>query len=100
MIMHYVVLGNTLLSSMSKVEYDQFLYPIYPFHMLYYVKTLAEICYTKLNWIFLMLCQNKKERKKVREVGILKKDPESIREQIEKLEVMSKHLFIFMKHKF
>jgi hypothetical protein len=34
--------------------------------------------------------QNKKERKKVREVGILKKDPESIREQIEKLEKMSK----------
>ncbi|KAH0454848.1 hypothetical protein IEQ34_016772 [Dendrobium chrysotoxum] len=34
------------------------------------------------------LKRNKKERKKVREVGILKKDPESIREQIEKLEVM------------
>ncbi|RRT36822.1 hypothetical protein B296_00058061, partial [Ensete ventricosum] len=33
---------------------------------------------------------NKKERKKVREVGILKKDPEAIREQIEKLEKMSK----------
>lgn len=32
--------------------------------------------------------RNKKERKKVREVGILKKDPESIKEQIEKLEVM------------
>ncbi|XP_020574059.1 basic proline-rich protein [Phalaenopsis equestris] len=34
------------------------------------------------------LKRNKKERKKVREVGILKKDPESIKEQIEKLEVM------------
>ncbi|MCO5562111.1 hypothetical protein L7F22_015737 [Adiantum nelumboides] len=31
---------------------------------------------------------NKKERKKVREVGILKKDPEAIREQIRKLETM------------
>lgn len=39
--------------------------------------------------------QNKKERKKVREVGILKKDPESIKEQIDKLETMSKsHSFI------
>lgn len=37
-----------------------------------------------------MLWQNKKERKKVREVGILKKDPETIREQIQKLEMMSK----------
>ncbi|CAD5187176.1 unnamed protein product [Musa acuminata subsp. malaccensis] len=34
------------------------------------------------------LKRNKKERKKVREVGILKKDPEAIREQIEKLERM------------
>ncbi|XP_010272187.1 PREDICTED: formin-like protein 5 [Nelumbo nucifera] len=34
------------------------------------------------------LKRNKKERKKVREVGILKKDPETIREQIEKLEMM------------
>ncbi|KAJ4851361.1 hypothetical protein Tsubulata_006676, partial [Turnera subulata] len=34
------------------------------------------------------LKRNKKERKKVREVGILKKDPEVIREQIEKLEMM------------
>ncbi|ESR52918.1 proline-rich family protein [Citrus sinensis] len=34
------------------------------------------------------LKRNKKERKKVREVGILKKDPEQIREQIEKLEMM------------
>lgn len=34
--------------------------------------------------------QNKKERKKVREVGILKKDPETLREQISKLEAMSK----------
>ncbi|URE18132.1 WW domain binding protein 11 [Musa troglodytarum] len=32
--------------------------------------------------------RNKKERKKVREVGILKKDPEAIREQIDKLEKM------------
>ncbi|EPS61582.1 hypothetical protein M569_13214, partial [Genlisea aurea] len=31
---------------------------------------------------------NKKERKKVREVGILKKDPETLREQIQKLEAM------------
>lgn len=34
--------------------------------------------------------QNKKERKKVREVGILKKDPEAIKDQIQKLEMMSK----------
>ncbi|GAB2240663.1 hypothetical protein Droror1_Dr00021181 [Drosera rotundifolia] len=34
------------------------------------------------------LKRNKKERKKVREVGILKKDPEQIREQIQKLETM------------
>ncbi|KAI4326663.1 hypothetical protein MLD38_031952 [Melastoma candidum] len=34
------------------------------------------------------LKRNKKERKKVREVGIMKKDPESLREQIEKLEMM------------
>lgn len=34
--------------------------------------------------------QNKKERKKVREVGILKKDPDAIKEQIQKLEMMSK----------
>eukprot|EP00249_Psilotum_nudum_P011419 c23162_g1_i1 orf=266-1927(+) len=34
------------------------------------------------------LKRNKKERKKVREVGILKKDPEAIREQIRKLEMM------------
>ncbi|NP_001131202.1 Protein EARLY FLOWERING 5-like [Zea mays] len=34
------------------------------------------------------LKRNKKERKKVREVGILKKDPDAIREQIEKLEKM------------
>ncbi|GAB4845549.1 hypothetical protein Ancab_038954 [Ancistrocladus abbreviatus] len=34
------------------------------------------------------LKRNKKERKKVREVGILKKDPEQIREQIQKLEMM------------
>ncbi|PON93313.1 WW domain binding protein [Trema orientale] len=34
------------------------------------------------------LKRNKKERKKVREVGILKKDPESLREQIDKLNMM------------
>ncbi|KAK4402341.1 protein EARLY FLOWERING 5 [Sesamum angolense] len=34
------------------------------------------------------LKRNKKERKKVREVGILKKDPETLREQIQKLETM------------
>ncbi|XP_078442386.1 proline-rich family protein isoform X1 [Wolffia australiana] len=34
------------------------------------------------------LKRNKKERKKVREVGILKKDPEAIRDQIQKLEMM------------
>lgn len=34
------------------------------------------------------LKRNKKERKKVREVGILKKDPETLKEQIDKLEVM------------
>ncbi|KAL0440791.1 UNVERIFIED_CONTAM: protein EARLY FLOWERING 5 [Sesamum radiatum] len=35
-----------------------------------------------------VIVQNKKERKKVREVGILKKDPETLREQIQKLEAM------------
>ncbi|VAH45829.1 unnamed protein product [Triticum turgidum subsp. durum] len=34
------------------------------------------------------LKRNKKERKKVREVGILKKDPDAIKDQIEKLEKM------------
>ncbi|XP_023520370.1 basic proline-rich protein-like [Cucurbita pepo subsp. pepo] len=34
------------------------------------------------------LKRNKKERKKVREVGILKKDPDAIKEQIQKLEMM------------
>ncbi|KAH9571776.1 hypothetical protein CY35_02G110900 [Sphagnum magellanicum] len=34
------------------------------------------------------LKRNKKERKKVREVGILKKDPDAIKEQIRKLEMM------------
>ncbi|KAL0421861.1 UNVERIFIED_CONTAM: protein EARLY FLOWERING 5 [Sesamum latifolium] len=34
------------------------------------------------------LKRNKKERKKVREVGILKKDPDTLREQIQKLETM------------
>ncbi|WOG99535.1 hypothetical protein DCAR_0518888 [Daucus carota subsp. sativus] len=34
------------------------------------------------------LKRNKKERKKVREVGILKKDPDTLKEQIEKLEAM------------
>ena len=39
-----------------------------------------------------MLGQNKKERKKVREVGLLKKDPEQIKDQIQKLEMMSKFI--------
>lgn len=34
------------------------------------------------------LKRNKKERKKVREVGILKKDPETLKDQIDKLEAM------------
>lgn len=34
------------------------------------------------------LKRNKKERKKVREVGILKKDPDQIKDQIQKLEMM------------
>ncbi|KAG8379111.1 hypothetical protein BUALT_Bualt07G0054100 [Buddleja alternifolia] len=34
------------------------------------------------------LKRNKKERKKVREVGILKKDPDSLKDQIQKLESM------------
>ncbi|KAK4752910.1 hypothetical protein SAY87_021708 [Trapa incisa] len=34
------------------------------------------------------LKRNKKERKKVREVGILKKDPETLKDQIQKLEMM------------
>jgi hypothetical protein len=38
--------------------------------------------------------QNKKERKKVREVGILKKDPDAIKEQIQKLEIMSVWSFL------
>jgi len=44
-----------------------------------------------LNVLFSHLSsRTKKERKKVREVGIFKKDPEAIREQIGKLEKMSK----------
>ncbi|KAG6487505.1 hypothetical protein ZIOFF_056091 [Zingiber officinale] len=39
------------------------------------------------------LRKNKKERKKVREVGILKKNPEAIREKIEKMERMSKYSY-------
>ncbi|KAG6472474.1 hypothetical protein ZIOFF_069938 [Zingiber officinale] len=39
--------------------------------------------------------KNKKERKKVCEVDILKKDPEAIREQIEKLERMSILIVLF-----
>ncbi|KAH6813930.1 proline-rich family protein [Perilla frutescens var. frutescens] len=35
------------------------------------------------------LKRNKKERKKVREVGILKKDPDTLKDQIQKLESMS-----------
>ncbi|KAG9129471.1 hypothetical protein Leryth_013064 [Lithospermum erythrorhizon] len=34
------------------------------------------------------LKRNKKERKKVREVGILKKDPDQLKDQIQKLDVM------------
>lgn len=34
------------------------------------------------------LKRNKKERKKVREVGLLKKDPDTLKEQIDKLELM------------
>ncbi|KAA3463999.1 WW domain-binding protein 11 [Gossypium australe] len=34
-----------------------------------------------------------KERKKVRQVGILKKDPQAMNEQIEKLEMMSKPFY-------
>ncbi|KAL6493593.1 Protein EARLY FLOWERING 5 [Orobanche gracilis] len=34
------------------------------------------------------LKRDKKERKKVREVGILKKDPDSLKDQIQKLEAM------------
>ncbi|KAA3459054.1 WW domain-binding protein 11 [Gossypium australe] len=34
-----------------------------------------------------------KERKKVRQVGILKKDPQAMKEQIEKLEMMSKPFY-------
>ncbi|KAG6510260.1 hypothetical protein ZIOFF_028269 [Zingiber officinale] len=41
------------------------------------------------------LRKNKKERKKVCEVDILKKDPEAIREQIEKLERMSILIVLF-----
>lgn len=49
-----------------------------------------------LNFEFLLmpLLQNKKERKKVREVGILKKDPDTLKDQINKLESMSKSLRI------
>jgi hypothetical protein len=42
------------------------------------------------------LKRNKKERKKVREVGILKKDPDAIKEQIRKLEMMSAWAFSFL----
>ena len=35
------------------------------------------------------LARNRKERKKVRETGVLKKDPEALQEQIAKLDAMS-----------
>ncbi|KAF7838403.1 WW domain-binding protein 11 [Senna tora] len=38
--------------------------------------------------LLLRSLENKKERKKVREVGILKKDPEQLKKQIENLEMM------------
>ncbi|KAG6482906.1 hypothetical protein ZIOFF_059545 [Zingiber officinale] len=44
---------------------------------------------------FLYSSLNKKEMKKVCEVDILKKDPEAIREQIEKLERMSILIVLF-----
>lgn len=46
------------------------------------------ILYLYVHWIG----QNKKERKKVREVGLLKKDPDQIKDQIQKLETMSKFI--------
>ena len=45
-------------------------------------------------FLFCFVEQNKKERKKVREVGILKKDPDQLKKQIENLEMMSKSCFI------
>lgn len=47
-------------------------------------------------YVWAGLLQNKKERKKVREVGILKKDPDAIKEQIRKLEMMSAWAFSFL----
>ncbi|KAG9439886.1 hypothetical protein H6P81_020051 [Aristolochia fimbriata] len=44
--------------------------------------------------------ENKKERKKVREVGILKKDPETLRKQSEKLEMMSPNTSFFGSSKY
>lgn len=57
------------------------------------IRPTKSVSYGYVTRFFLiqLLSQNKKERKKVREVGILKKDPEAIREQIEKLEKMSKY---------
>lgn len=46
---------------------------------------MLEVCFD-------VTVQNKKERKKVREVGILKKDPDTLKDQIQKLEAMSKFL--------
>ncbi|KAG6495633.1 hypothetical protein ZIOFF_043459 [Zingiber officinale] len=50
----------------------------------YHTRPLDTICSNFID----ALPVNKKERKKVREVSILKKDPEAIREQIEKMERM------------
>lgn len=67
-------------------------FPAYS-HIWTMIRPTKSVSYGYVTRFFLiqLLSQNKKERKKVREVGILKKDPEAIREQIEKLEKMSKY---------
>ena len=44
--------------------------------------------------LFCFYEQNKKERKKVKEVWIFKKDPNQLKKQIDNLEMMSKSCFI------
>lgn len=55
---------------------------------------VVDVCCNAFNFVLVSLLQNKKERKKVREVGILKKDPDTLKDQIQKLEAMSKSLRI------
>ncbi|KAG6488693.1 hypothetical protein ZIOFF_049942 [Zingiber officinale] len=59
------------------------------------IELLLSFTYEAVGLLMSSFPWNKKERKKVHEVDILKKDPEAIREQIEKLERMSILIVLF-----